>query len=672
MKTRFHVFFKVLLSCNILFSGLATSQDANTSLIKGLSLEDLFNIEITIASKTEETIADAPSSVTVFARAEIESMGIFNLRDLLNFVPGFQSTMVNSDGQYHAVQPRGRKTSAGISPDVLFLIDGQRLNDSHSGGASTFSRLLSLGYVKQVEIIRGPGSALYGSNAFLGVVNVVTESQSNEAYLKGGENGQIEGRASFSKTLGDWNISLYMGAFSDDGHDYHFDAETSILQDDIVTTDPREGGDAYLSMEYKRLTIKARYQERSFDNFFNFNFAPTDININKSWESSANVSYKIVDNDRFKLKGRLEYMRHRWRAYTEIVPVFDPPFRAGPYYWNTDAIASLDMDYQFTDNQQFIAGLFYRNTENENLKALTNYTPFGSFENSHDGPVVADNAVPGEEDRQVWGAYLQDKITINDQFTLFVGARFDNYSDFGSTFNPRGGAIYSTPFNSKIKALYGSAFRAPSLTEIYNESPTRESNPDLGPEEVETIELVYIQDFGTRARLAVTLFQSDISNEIVGVAVGDEQKTKFENDGRTESTGGEFELSWALTDSILLKGTFTTIFDYKQVRPNQQAQPLRDSYDNYGSIILNYRGVNWSANINGIFRDKIESFSGQDSYFLANAKVAYRISSYLTIDVTAENVFDEQYSTYADDFLILGGAVPNRGRQASLGLKFQF
>jgi outer membrane cobalamin receptor len=647
--------------------------------MEGLSLERLFSIEITIASKTEEKIVEAPSSVTVFTREEIESMGVTRLRDLLNFVPGFQTSAWLVDGQTLVVQPRGRNRGS-ISPDVLFLIDGQRLNDSHSGGASLFSRLMTTGNIERVEVIRGPGSALYGSNAYLGVVNVITDTKRNEFRARAGENGFLEGQIHFSRDFGAWQLSLFGSSFTDDGQDYSIEPIPDLLPNGAETTDPRKGSDFYMTVTYDRFTFRARYQERHLEDFFNFGRLATDIDFNTTWESSANLSVNIVEKENFRLNGKVEAMRHRWRSLTQIFPAGGPfpvPFQAGPVYWNLDHGVSLDLDWDINDRHHIIAGAFFRNTENQNLGALTTYANINDLLDGEifDEPMLVRSAIPnGERDRQISGAYLQDKINVSEAFTIFLGARFDSYSDFGDTFNPRLGLIYAATTNSYFKLLYGSAFRAPAFAELYLDSPDVSSNENLDPEEVETFELVYIQDIQDRGRLAFTLFRNDIDRAIVGVppeAQG--ERLRNENRGQAEIAGVEAEATFSLSQNWLLKSTYTRIFSSRSTIEDQpEMSASGNTFRSYGSLILNYEGDAWGFNLNGIFRGEVEDFAGQDAYGLVNTKFDYDLGSQWKLEFLSHNLFDEEYHTYDETFLLLNSAVPNRGREIWFSVKYTY
>ncbi|MDQ7090431.1 MAG: TonB-dependent receptor plug domain-containing protein [Methylococcales bacterium] len=158
-----------------LIPSFASGEESMTDLID-MDLSDLEEVMVSVATKTNKNIKTVPSSVTVFTAVEIRSMGIKSVQELLNFVPGFQSTRESRVNQGSMVSARGASTPQ-TSYNILFMLDGHRLNDVSSGGAMIANRYLTTANIKQIEVIRGPGSALYGTNAFSGVVNIITKDQ---------------------------------------------------------------------------------------------------------------------------------------------------------------------------------------------------------------------------------------------------------------------------------------------------------------------------------------------------------------------------------------------------------------------------------------------------------------------------------------------------------------
>ena len=177
-----------LLLCLMLFMPVGNEEAADRSPSLAQFLQDMENLSvpITVASRSEEELGKAPSMVTVFTRSEIQAMGVRTLEELLNYVPGYQVFSEIENGLQGFISARHSRSA--LSNTVLVLLDGVRLNNSHTGEATLLTRLISMDQVRQVEIIRGPGSALYGANAFLGVVNIVSEKELSEANIGIGSN----------------------------------------------------------------------------------------------------------------------------------------------------------------------------------------------------------------------------------------------------------------------------------------------------------------------------------------------------------------------------------------------------------------------------------------------------------------------------------------------------
>ena len=180
--------FKVLVIMLAMTASFPVAAEAKIDDIYNLSLEDLMQIKITSSTLTEKNLRTAPSSVTVFSHDQIKAMGIDYLDDLLNFVPGFQAfRQADSGGEYYH-SSRGIRSGTS-SREVLILIDGNRVNAEYAGGSV---HMISLGNIEKVEIIRGPGSAIYGSNAFVGVINITTSSGKNMLSQTLGSNGRLQ------------------------------------------------------------------------------------------------------------------------------------------------------------------------------------------------------------------------------------------------------------------------------------------------------------------------------------------------------------------------------------------------------------------------------------------------------------------------------------------------
>ena len=144
-----------------------SSAVAETSIdLFEMPLEELMQLHVNSSTLTDKTLRTAPSSITVFTHQQIQNLGINYLHELMNYVPGFQSFRQAESGDEYYHSSRGLRVGTS-SREVLILVDGQRLNREFDN--ATGAPMMALGNIEKVEFIRGPGSAIYGSNAFAGV-----------------------------------------------------------------------------------------------------------------------------------------------------------------------------------------------------------------------------------------------------------------------------------------------------------------------------------------------------------------------------------------------------------------------------------------------------------------------------------------------------------------------
>lgn len=330
-----------LLTLTFFYSPLC-AQEPDTTLLNelfDLSLEELQQVRVTVASKYQEDLSETPSSVTVFTAAEIEALGVQNVYELLNFVPGFQATSAVRSGNSHTLFVRGRELPLTISEGVLVLLDGQRLNDVYTGGVVNVNRLLSLTNLKQVEVIHGPGSALYGSNAFLGVINLVTDDSRNEIQLGVGDIGQHQMNAAVSQMLGGFKVSAQMQAFSDKG--YQFEDVTDANGQTANTRDPALGYDFNLQVKKGAFTLRGRHMERRLTDFMTFGTLAEQINREQFSQSHFKLDYTPKLKNNWQLTASAGYVRETLDQFALLIPAgveiapgfaLDEAFYGGPLF----------------------------------------------------------------------------------------------------------------------------------------------------------------------------------------------------------------------------------------------------------------------------------------------------------------------------------------------------
>ncbi len=628
-----------------------------------LDLNQLLDIEIQVATKTTESLFNAPSSVTVFTRQEIRDMGIQSLEELLNFVPGFQTFRSGVINDSYMVAARGQST-APTSYNILFLLDGQRLNDDLTGGALLFNRFISLAHVKQVEVIRGPGSALYGTSAFTGVVNIVTETDLNEAYAAIGNFNGREVHANLSQDMEkNGKISVFARYYSDEGDQYGSDFTHHVNPAEDATQDPRDSAEFYLTWQNKRLRINARHLQNRQRDFTSFATITDELTWTKNRHQFINFSYQLIDDKPLTLSVSGGYTNIKWESRFKSPA---SPFLSGIINRQTESHLKLEGSYCFNDKHRLLAGLFMRRPELDAYSLLSNAPTDG-------GELVRTSTNAEIGTREINGVYLQNQFRINSALTTTVGIRYDHYSDFGDTVNPRAALIWTPKGGNTFKLMYGEAFRAPSKLQLGTASNLDPGNPNLSPETIETFELAWRKRY-QHGYSGLTWFHSRSRDSIDSIpdansAVG----ASFANlpDALTTS-GVEVEAGIELKD-WRVKAAYTWLSDTEE-------DPRRTSEQAF-SLIANYAHQQWNLNLSGYYFSATEQFSldssrqqartSLDAYQVWHGALRYDWNKDLSLILKVNNLFDKDYAS-ATTLTAFPNGLPNRGRSYFTGVTLRF
>ncbi len=661
------------------------AQEENTQVVAdmekllSMSLEELLDITVTVASKTEESISDSPSSVTVFTRQELLAMGTTTLEELLNFVPGFITTREIVFGQGSMVAARGQ-TTPQTSYNILFMIDGQPLNDGVSGGAQVYNRFLSLANLKQVEIIRGPGSALYGTSAFLGVVNLITTTDANEAFISIGNLNSKEAYLNLSKTGNYGQASIFARYFKDEGQTY-----TGLVDPKVPSTqDPLSGKEAYFTYTWQdKLRVNARHLQQEVRDFYQTTSLSNGVNYHQTQQDLVHLNYQFFNTEQWELSFDTSYLTSQAEEMRESMSAVAiqklPPTVTGTgpkvaqvggnvveqHSWRL----GLDGRYRWNEHHEWLAGWLwqrqtvdkFRNRSNYDDSAFIARPPAGILR--YQGTVEEIMVVGDEGQHDLIGVYGQDKYRFNDHLAMTLGVRYDRYSDFGGTLNPRAAWVYSTDFNAKFKLMYGQAFRAPSVTQL---TAKGFGNPNLKPERIKTTELAWLQEYAG-GQSALTYFQNRSLDKIDTVLEQNGDRV-FENTRDLTTAGWELETRLTVAPGLSLRAAYTYL-------SKTEEQPRRFPKQTF-SAIVNYQKGPWNFNLNAYYHDEMEQqllqgFHTLDDYWVMNGAVRYNFYKGLTIVGRVHNFLDEEFYSSSKQIRYVEG-IPNRGRVYSLGVELKF
>jgi outer membrane receptor protein involved in Fe transport len=662
----------VSLFLSILSSGLAVQAMASSSQYLDFSLEQLMQVRVTGATLKDESLKTVPAAATIFTRDQLDRMGMDYLFELLNLVPGYQFNRNGDSPSGYTFSARGRRISAEAR-EVLLLVDGRVYSDPRTGGADGSFPLFPLDQIERVEIIRGPGSALYGSNAFNGVINIVTRRGVNALTVAGGSLKRRRAQLHFARDYKGWESNVFARFYEDQGQRYLVNGEP--------TTDPRQSVDLDFNLGTDATQFSAAYHRVRSEDFLIGETLNNGVNNYQQLfkQLSFEQELKLIDNVNTRVGlshvnieqdfGLLALPAGYLTDLSE--PMSDDPLRAqailaGETYrltvandWTINTLSSAQFGMDWHENTETKA----RAKNNFDLAQLAQ----GDFPVNYYGDLTHETIVGGELSQTAMGLYGQYLRELNENTHLTLGVRYDNYSDIGNHVSPRLGLVRQITDHQTFKILYGEAYRAPSLSEMgLKNNPTLVGNPNLNYEIVKTWDLIWLGSWHSTS-VSINGFRNDYTHPI---ATGlNETGRTYVNGADEYSTGLEMEVSQQVSEHWLLRATYTHFLDLPD-------SAFREA-DYLASLMLNYDTDKWTWNIAAVRhgeRNELVSSEIQralDAYWFANTKYQYRFNKSYEIGLQIKNIFDEHFYTPSQGTGVPNG-IPHRGREMEASLRWNF
>lgn len=506
-----------------------------------LTIEELMEIEVETvsgASRYEQPVNEAPASVSIVTADEIKKFGYRNLADILQSVPGFS---VTNDRNYQYAGIRGFGLPGDYGTRMLLLIDGVRQNDPiYQSGFIGNEMVVDIDLIERVEIIRGPGHTLYGANAMMAVVNVVTKrGRDLDGIELSGEAGSFDGyrgRVSYGSRFGDTMELLASGTvFDSRGQDLFYPefAAPATSFGWARGSDREHFGSAFLKLAYRDLTLEAGYVKRDKV----IPTAPWETVFNNPGTESTDSSMFMDLKCQHAFANGLGLMtRLSWNRYDyDGRYIYDWTEPGDPLLLVTNIdkdrstwiMGEVQVVKELLSRHRLIGGIEFRDV-------------LGMDQQNYDVTMNLDDR------RSAWniGFYLQDEYQVLDSLIVNAGIRYDHFDTFGDTINPRVALIYSPFSRTTVKLLVGTAFRPPSGYELYYaDGYTQKTNPDLREEQSTNCEFILEQNFGKRFRGTVSAYYTWVKNLIFLDIDPIDDLQVFRNIGRAELRGGELELN---------------------------------------------------------------------------------------------------------------------------------
>ncbi|MBK7974859.1 MAG: TonB-dependent receptor [Deltaproteobacteria bacterium] len=496
------------------------------------------------ASKFEQPILEAPSAVTIVSGDEIRAFGYRTLADVLASVPGF---FVSYDRNYTYVGVRGFSRPGDYNTRLLVLVDGHRLNESLFGTAPMGTDFpVDLDLVARVEVVRGPASALYGTHAFLGVINVVTRRGRDvagaEVAAGYGSHDSVEVRGTAGGRVSGAGEALFSASYlRSGGRESLRYGELAVPPDeDGVThrTDEDQSVQAFAKLSSSDFELVAGHGDRgkdvptaSYGTLFDSNLFRTEDQFD-----FADLLYRPTLAEAYSASLRLSFDAYHYTG--------DYPYAAEP---GDDVGGGVVMNRDHADSQRVrTEGIFGWSIAGRNQLFVgadlrLEYRQF--LENFDVDPSqVYTHVLHDELD---WGVFAQDELRLSSNLLLNVGARFDQEDTAGQRLSPRAALIYEPIAGTTLKLLYGEAFRVPNFWEIvYLYSDQEKPQSGVRAEVLRSAELVLEQRLGAVFQGTASLYRYRIDDLINLREVTGDGVSSYCNLGRVEVVGTELALDW--------------------------------------------------------------------------------------------------------------------------------
>jgi len=527
------------------------------------------------ASKYEQKVTEAPSSVSIVTAAEISKYGYRTLADILRSVSGFYVTY---DRNYSYVGVRGFGRPGDYNSRVLLLIDGHRTNDNIYNQAMIGTEaILDVDLIDRVEIIRGPGSSLYGSNAFFGVINVITrrgrDLKGTEVSGATGSFNTYKGRLTYGNRYQNGTEAIVSASAYDSKGDQLYYPEYAATNNGITNnTDYDRSQNLFTTIAFGDVTFQGAYASRTKG--IPTGAYGTDFNDpqNKTVDSHSygDLKYEHSVSAKTDLTARLYYDYYHYQgdySYYQDPTILDlNKDSAYGTWWGSE----LKLISRIGEMQRLIGGAEFQ----DNLRQVQE-----SYYVNASSPPFYD-----ARSSTVWAAYIQDEITFSRALILNAGVRYDRYSTFGGTTNPRLALIATPAEKSTLKVLYGTAFRAPNDYELYYAITPQIANPGLKPETITTTEVVFDQYVGDHLRVSVLGYYYKIKDLInYGVDPANPANTQFQNLEEVTAKGSQAELEGKWQNGVEARISYTI----QRTRDQLTGEPLTNSPSQMGKLVLN-------------------------------------------------------------------------------------
>jgi outer membrane receptor for ferrienterochelin and colicins len=613
------------------------AQNSKPQDLADMSLEQLSQMTVYSASKHEQSVSDAPSSVTVITADDIQRYGYRTLADILETVRGFYITY---DRYQSYIGVRGFGRLGDWNSRILLLVDGHRINDNVLGQAFVGLEFpVDIDLIQRIEIIRGPSSSLYGAEAFFAVINVITvkdnQPKQEEISFAAGSFGSYGGRATWDDEYKGVVFALSGSFYSSAGPTLFFPEFDSPATNYGVTGNTNyESYQRVLgTVRWRGFTLQGLYNAQNkgvptayFDSRFN---DPRTRNLQGI--DYLDLRYKHALAQQWQLDARTSVSKNTLYGPVAYDAPPAPPdvYSYNGQWWDSEIKLSRSLPHDST------------------LTFGTEITDNFRVDEFNLDPDISPAATKVSAKSVNWAVYAQLDSEINRKFSVSAGVRYDYYnSGFGGSTNPRIALIYHPASSTTAKLLYGSAFRAPVPYESNPDyGPFYVGNPKLQPEKIWSVEGVLEQGLGSHLHASGSVFYNRITNLITLETDPNTELSVYENSQAATTKGVEIELSGGLAASLTGRASYS----YTQTVDSMTGRTPPNSPANLVKLNLTmplFRHK-FSASLDGQYTGKVTTLAGNTlgGFSVLNVTLVSRmLGKRADISAGVYNLLDKKYS----------------------------
>jgi len=620
------ILFTFFIMTGIVIGAESLKNDDEDDLIEMEKLMSIIEKYSDLATKTRLNADYVPGILTVVNRKEMEIAGFKTVFDVLKTISGINVYIDSVGVRIISVRGIAGSTSSGY---VKLMVNNISVTDSVT---AIFDLILDypVELLDRIEIIRGPGSAIYGEYAYTGVINVITRKKDNLVSLGLGSLNTLSSSALLN--YDSQNKAFHFNALF---HQYHTDGSDAIAGPDAFhsqglemkkfssapgsTNEKQKGKYGIVTFDFKKFSCTAHISQLKRGYFMGYNHYLYNLTEDTPHQLRQNIfqisqQIDITSNLSAVLNGGFAEHKLKNTNYYALPPGY-PSLPNGLIYNDTNKTrkqyGSLNMKYKFFTDHQLLLGLeYFKEKYLFYLMQINNY-------------------------RHVFCLLSQYEFKPIDKLSLTLGFRYDKYNDIGTSNSPRFSAIYRLTSNHLFKFQYARAFRPPTTGEFF-------TNSTIEPSTINTCELSYTyKDINTKGRI---IFYNSTMNKVIDAAFDLDVFYDYFNIGKVRSRGAELEVEQNLRKNLKFKTSAAYMYT-KNLETNIK-MPLQTDFIANAIIIYNpLRTVNFSTQYQYIGKrsreagDKRKELSG---YHKLNASIfiqAQKIRSKIRLAI--DNILNE-------------------------------